>query len=1146
MSNSSSSASSSSSSASSSASEALTGKEIQSLLPLLTDWGALGLAGQIKQLNAMSLDLAFNKQGPISTLTREGEKIYPHVTYCSKISAFTNMTDSHSGGGWHTWESLGIQLDAQLSYEVTIGELRMGNSAGSSKEEKVQAAKRCLVLQHGVIGESLPYKEGQTLPEGVQMFHMEYPGSRFVAGPCLSKPGFEFTVGAIPTVEDTDITLIGPPKGATRAKVTVKIKGTWNATSEAEKFTANLTKLCVDKMPEIKDPSDLQKGGVLVYDDRDPTLSWPQLVREILEGGKAPVPFPNIISGKETQKGAPTAEPAAAFLKALTGKNVVREETLRKVNGKEIGWVVWDSDEFVEFRNKWNESSIHPAVLVRWVDSLLHPIFLKATGESPKAGDYYWFPCKEGGYYWFHRTEVRCELSPLTLETATQKECLGFKPQGSMFSELIQALGTLTRTAAGEEQDALGVLAKLLYATSGVARIAAGLVPRLWNVPEPSEVEGDTWLSPEGDNLNVFYPGHTTEFARIAEDDPLPVDPREMFEQMTERFGNCFVLCKQDEGSEAIIVSPWLANHLGTAPGGQLNLYAEVIYQLGLLLQSPFPPSEEVWGAEWRQWFASHKTSVAASMVGGETPREQGNSGMLAATARARGVRSAKAGGAIFSLCDVHGVRHTAVPGEMYVSTSNPLSTLDGFNTIVWRNPIPCLNVLTVKAVGPATTFCPNPSIHVKSQILSDSKVYLHPVQISANAGDIDGDGLQFLVIEELVRWATKPQNKEAVRSVPGLLEGLKKFFTHSKEWGDLKLQMVGGTNPHPWVDPVQSLFGGVDCYPDLVGYYSDESHKKGLHQRAVTWDEMLKCILGSTDLSTGVVDRTQWKGILKTEYPIEGSAYTVEALQTVASATKRHYGMVCVAGGFDWTARVMNMKPLLLDLGWWNEIPQGLREAWDIAGLMVIWVVYEAWGLGGLNPLAMEFHHIMREFQYTGEIDPKDLSDELRARLEGCPGPYAFLEGIWFELLGKEGIVPEWATSSEVFEVVYFLASCREMVRGMKSGEIYKDKETGVHLRSLTLDGLKPEESRALAAACELLRNGAKGKLDLTGSPEEPRGVRDYLASEDESDILVRLSSLPKTKMSVTSVTLTDQYTLVSEWVEGRQEAKRKANEPF
>lgn len=337
------------------------------------------------------------------------------------------------------------------------------------------------------------------------------------------------------------------------------------------------------------------------------------------------------------------------------------------------------------------------------------------------------------------------------------------------------------------------VLAKLLYATSHNDRIVAELVPSLWKVPFADEVAPmvidpesqesvPVWVDPETeDELQVFYPAMPSSGNELLCDravpGSLPVEPREMFEFMAKTWGDCFVVAQGDENSPLCIISPVLAKHLGTADGGQLNLYAAVVYQFGQLLMSPAVPEDTVWSIEWRQWWASHSRAVLDCMLGGEIAREQAKAGLLAKTTRGKGVYAAKIGGQMFNLEDVRGVRHLAKPGEFYVSTSSPLVKLDGKHVIPWRNPMPFLDCLEVKAVGPATEYCKRPSIEVNEFILPDSKVFCHPFQVSKTAGDVDGDGWQFLCLEKLLQWACNEQNQAAIEAVPGLKEGLLEHF---------------------------------------------------------------------------------------------------------------------------------------------------------------------------------------------------------------------------------------------------------------------------------------------------------------------------------------------------------------------------------
>lgn len=361
-----------------------------------------------------------------------------------------------------------------------------------------------------------------------------------------------------------------------------------------------------------------------------------------------------------------------------------------------------------------------------------------------------------------------------------------------------------------------------------------------------------------------------------------------------------------------------------------------------------------------------------------------------------------------------------------------------------------------------------------------------------------------------------------------------------------LNIELAGGKNPHPWVDPVRALFGSEDKFGDILDFFTDVSHKKSLHQRPITYDELMDLIVRSYDEDSNKTNPKDWQKLLGSKDPVEASAYVTEELNSVAELTKQHYAMICVPSGFDWAARAINMKLLLQDLGWWEQIPLDLQLVWDIAGLLSIWCVYEGLGLGGLNTLALQFHQLVRLYCYTGSLGKLDIPDNLVTLWQECDAePYKFLETIWFTLMKGEGILPKWQENADVFEVIMFLAGCRELVKGMNNGMLYKEK--GAHLRSITLDGLEPEQSQALAAACQLLRDGAKGRLNLQEIQEksgEVAGVLLHLAKKDSMGLLEAVDSLEDTELSVTSITLLDQYRLMTSWVLGRQSAKeRKAS---
>lgn len=361
-----------------------------------------------------------------------------------------------------------------------------------------------------------------------------------------------------------------------------------------------------------------------------------------------------------------------------------------------------------------------------------------------------------------------------------------------------------------------------------------------------------------------------------------------------------------------------------------------------------------------------------------------------------------------------------------------------------------------------------------------------------------------------------------------------------------MNIQVVGGENAHPWIDPVRALFGTEDKFPDILDFFTDVSKKKSLHQRPLKLDELLQLIIDSYDEEKNITNPKDWQTLLKSKDPVEGSAYTTTELNSVAESTKKHYAHICVPTGFDWAARAINMKPLLMDLGWWDQIPSHLQQVWDVAALLAIWCVYEGLGLGGLNKLALNFHQLIRTYSYKGSIPKTSIPEGLQDLWNEMDGQsYEFIQAIWFQLLEGEGILPQWSHNKNLFEVIVFLAGCRELVKAMNNGALYR--ESGAYLRSITLDGLDPSQAQALAASCQLLRDGAKGKLNLQEIQEkswEVKGVLYFLDQKDEEEILTLLDSLDGKEISVTGITLLDQFQLMTAWTLGRQSAKKKKEE--
>lgn len=434
--------------------EFLTPEEIQKLQALVVEWGKLSMSQQILALNSLAEKMNGQKVSPLQVKTREGELIGPYGTHLSKLSSFNPcLAAPHSGQGFATFDHLDIRHPALLAFEITVGECgnieegEVENSKEIATKRKVAFAKKVLQLKWTQPNDNPGtadnrYRAGQTIPDNAMLYHLDYGDGRIAAGPRLSKAGFEFIIEEPPTLRDEDFIVVGTPEMATRVKVSLKIKGHWHSTSEAEKFAAMLTKLCVDKMPVTESMPDLLKGGILLYEDSEETLG--EYSERILRGEVTPCPLTDVGSGQETQKGASTAEPCAAWLHALTGKYVLREEKLhtQMVNGKEeeMGYIVWDDDAFVEMREAWNEASIHSSVWVRWVDDWMKEVLQEAVGGSD---NFYFSTCDEGGWYFFCRAETRTELAFLTMETSTMVENLKRKPKGSMFFELLQVIGQL-------------------------------------------------------------------------------------------------------------------------------------------------------------------------------------------------------------------------------------------------------------------------------------------------------------------------------------------------------------------------------------------------------------------------------------------------------------------------------------------------------------------------------------------------------------------------------------------------------------------------------------------------------------------------------------------------------------------------------
>lgn len=345
--------------------------------------------------------------------------------------------------------------------------------------------------------------------------------------------------------------------------------------------------------------------------------------------------------------------------------------------------------------------------------------------------------------------------------------------------------------------------------------------------------------------------------------------------------------------------------------------------------------------------------------------------------------------------------------------------------------------------------------------------------------------------------------------------------------------------NKHVWCDPVVTLFGEWKNNPDLLDFFADVSKKKGLKQKPLKLHEVIDLITKSYDEDGNTIDSKKWKKLMGCSAPVEGSAATAEEMTDMTYKVKEHYALVAVPTGFDWAARGINMKPLLQDLNAWETaIPKVTRDAWDVAVLITIWIVYEALGLGGLNEEALLFHRLVRDFCRKGCIDDNKISiDDWKSLWEGSSSDYAFLKNGWSKLLKANDIPSKWAEDPQVFEVVMFLSHCREIVFKINKGLPWGD-----YLQAYTAWELEVEEVRALAAACQLLRDGAKGRLmlqDIIDKTQDTQGVLEFLLEKDSYGLLEILEEISGTEVSLAGVALIDQVQLMQKWTVARQEAK-------
>ena len=457
--------------------------DIIKLMSVTTKLGELSLKDKILLANGWSKKLNGEYVYPHVTELAEGDIVYQHCIYLSALRSFSPvLAMPHSGQGFSTVKEWGIKHPAVLSFDVTVGglditELDEDDEELSTKEmhaKKVATALGRITLKW-CAPDSKEWKEytvGACIPEGSAAYQVGFEDVKATGAP-IQKEGFSFVVTRKPVVKPEDVTLVGKASSCTQARVKIKVWGTWLGNSQAEKFASTLSKLCVDAMPETNTLEDTMAGGICLFDA--PKGNFTKWCQTAVKGEVKPLPLTDVGLGQETAKGAPTYNPAAAVIKVLTGKHVKRQTYAMhqpvKIQGEvqqfPIGDVVWDSDEFIQFRNAWNKAAIATGVWARWTDDVMLPILKKAIkyeetlakakalqAEGKKAeASALWesYPYRfvaagtsaEEGYYFFHKAEVRVELAPLTMETSTQKENLSAKGSGSMFWELCNGLGQI-------------------------------------------------------------------------------------------------------------------------------------------------------------------------------------------------------------------------------------------------------------------------------------------------------------------------------------------------------------------------------------------------------------------------------------------------------------------------------------------------------------------------------------------------------------------------------------------------------------------------------------------------------------------------------------------------------------------------------
>lgn len=337
---------------------------------------------------------------------------------------------------------------------------------------------------------------------------------------------------------------------------------------------------------------------------------------------------------------------------------------------------------------------------------------------------------------------------------------------------------------------------------------------------------------------------------------------------------------------------------------------------------------------------------------------------------------------------------------------------------------------------------------------------------------------------------------------------------------------MQGGANAHPWANPIETLFGSWEDSQDLPDFFKDTSKKKSVHQRALTISEVINLIQESWDPMTQKVDVGSWKTLLGDVLEPEGSAFSCKELEEIGYKTREHYALVSVASGFDWSARGINLYPLMSDLGTLDLLPSGCAAMWHTTILICLWCVYEAFGLGGLNYTALSWHGWMRSYAKSGEVADKLLDEQQQFERDSCVSHEAFLRKYWVQLLEGEGIRAELVHNDQVWQNVLFLATGREIVAAKANGYDYSK-----HLQNYTFGGLSLEDIEFLVLSAAAQRGAAKGRLSIHEGDdyEQPTGIIATLCKEQYNWYWDKLQSV--NYPSVGSQMLMDVFVIVEDW---------------